>query len=149
VRTYLYPPVISLNITKDDTNIMLDLPDPSSDSLIAELIAEEDARNRANQQNQINNVLSNALQLLDAQSQELLKLYYQQGQTQLQIVQHLRLSQPTVSRRLVKARESLLAALIKWSQETVNISVTSNQIKDLSTALEEWLKNHLIVNYEL
>ena len=142
LRAYLYPPVASLDAFKstDDSDITWDLPDPSSDSLIAEILAQEDAQNRQSQLSQMNAVLSKALQACNAQSQEILKLYYQQGLTQQDIIKKLQISQPTVSRRLIKARESLLAALIKWSQETLNISVTSNQIKDMSTVLEEWLK---------
>ena len=34
----------------------------------------------------------------------------------------------------------MLAALIQWSQDTLNISVTSNLVNDMSSALEEWLK---------
>lgn len=142
VRIYLYPRVNSLNLTisEDDSMTTLDLPDLSSDSLIAEMIAQEDAQNQQNQQFQIQDILLKALQNIEAKTQEILKLYYQQGLTQPQIVQRLQMSQPTVSRRLLKARESLLAALIQWSQDTLNISVTSNLVKDMSTALEEWLK---------
>lgn len=136
VRAYLYPPVNSLNLAI----ITFDLPDLSSDSLIAEMIAEEDAQNQQKQQSQIQAVLLEALQGFEVKTQEILKLYYQQELTQAQIVQCLQMSQPTVSRRLFKARESLLSVLIQWSQDTLNISVTSNLIKDMSTALEEWLK---------
>ncbi|MEH1940500.1 MAG: sigma-70 family RNA polymerase sigma factor [Nostoc sp.] len=142
VRTYLFPPVNSLNLvsSEDGSITTLDLPDPSSESLIAQMIAQEDAQNQQNQQSQIQAVLLKALQSLEAKTQEILKLYYQQGLTQPQIVQRLQMSQPTVSRRLFKARESMLAALIQWSQDTLNISVTSNLVNDMSTALEEWLK---------
>ncbi|MEH1916479.1 sigma-70 family RNA polymerase sigma factor [Nostoc sp.] len=142
VRAYLFPPVKSLNAFKqnDDTTITFDLPDPSSDSPMADMIAEEDVQNRQNQISQMSDVLLKALQRLDVQSQEVLKLYYEQGLTQQQIMQQLQMSQPTVSRKLVKGRESILAALIKWSQD-LNISVNSNQIKDMSLALEEWLRN--------
>ncbi|MBK1987659.1 sigma-70 family RNA polymerase sigma factor [Sphaerospermopsis aphanizomenoides BCCUSP55] len=146
LRAYLYPPVASLDALKseDDSNITLDLPDPSSDSLITDILAQEEAENRQNQLSQMNAVLSKALQESNAQTQEILKLYYQQGLTQQDIIKQLQISQPTVSRRLIKARESLLAALIKWSQETLNISVTSNQIKDMSNVLEEWLRSNPI-----
>ncbi|WP_343038249.1 sigma-70 family RNA polymerase sigma factor [Brasilonema bromeliae] len=142
VRAYLFPPVKSLNAFKqdDDTTVTLDLPDPSSDSPMADMIAAEDVQNRQNQISQMFSVLLKALQNLDLQTQEVLKLYYQQGLTQQQIMQQLQMSQPTVSRRLVKGRESILAALIKWSQD-LNISINSNQIKDMSLALEEWLRN--------
>ncbi|MBN3874050.1 MAG: sigma-70 family RNA polymerase sigma factor [Nostoc sp. JL33] len=142
IRAYLYPPVSSLNlaISEDDATTTFDLPDPSSDSLIADMIAQEDTQNRQNQQFQIQDILLKAIQNIEVQSQEILKLYYQEGLTQPQIVQRLQMSQPTVSRRLIKARESLLKKLLEWSQETFNISVTSNLVKDMSTALEEWLK---------
>ncbi|WP_414585614.1 sigma-70 family RNA polymerase sigma factor [Scytonema sp. PCC 10023] len=142
VRAYLFPPVKSLNAFKqdDDTTVTFDLPDPSSDSLMADMIAQEDVQNRQNQISQMSAVLLKALQTLDVQTQEALKLYYQHGLTQQQIMQQLLWSQPTVSRRLVKGRESMLAALVKWSQD-LNISVNSNQIKDMSLALEEWLRN--------
>ncbi|BAZ23037.1 RNA polymerase sigma 70 family subunit [Kalymmatonema gypsitolerans NIES-4073] len=142
VRAYLFPSVKSLNAFKqnDDTTVTFDLPDPSSSSPMADMIAEEDVQNRQNQISQMSAVLLKALQSLDVQTQEVLKLYYQQGLTQQQIMQQLQMSQPTVSRRLVKGRESMLAALVKWSQD-LNISVDSNQIKDMSLALEEWLRN--------
>ncbi|WP_369694276.1 sigma-70 family RNA polymerase sigma factor [Nostoc commune] len=144
VRGYLYPPVSSLNaaISEDDSTTTFDLPDPSpsSDSLIAQMIAQEDAQNQQNQQSQIENVLLKKLQTLEAKTQEILKFYYQQGLTQPQIVERLQMSQPTVSRRLFKARESMLSELIQWSQDTLNISVTSNLVNDMSSALEEWLK---------
>ncbi|MDJ0735795.1 MAG: sigma-70 family RNA polymerase sigma factor [Nostocaceae cyanobacterium] len=144
LRAYLYPPVSSLDAFKseDDSNITLDLPDPSSDSLIADILAQEEAKNRQNQILQMNNVLSKALHSCNTQSQEILKLYYQQELTQQDISKKLQISQPTVYRRLTKAREFLLAALIKWSQETLNISVSSNQIKDMSTILEKWLRTN-------
>ncbi|NJM69837.1 MAG: sigma-70 family RNA polymerase sigma factor [Scytonema sp. RU_4_4] len=142
VRAYLFPPVKSLNTFKqdDDTTVTFDLPDPSSDSPMANMIAEEDVQNRQNQISQMSAVLLKALHTLDVQSQKVLKLYYQQGLTQQQIMQQLQMSQSTVSRKLVKGRESILAALVKWSQD-LNISVNSNQIKDMSLALEEWLSN--------
>ncbi|MEH2205065.1 MAG: sigma-70 family RNA polymerase sigma factor [Nostoc sp.] len=142
VRGYLYPPVSSLNvvISEDDSTTTFDLPDPSSDSLITEMIAQEDAQNQQNQQSQIEAVLLKTLQTFEVKTQEILQLYYQQGLTQPQIVERLQMSQPTVSRRLIKCRESMLSALIQWSQDTLNISVTSNLVNDMSSALEEWLK---------
>lgn len=142
LRAYLSPSLKSLNSFQqnDDNNQTLDIPDPSSDSLVADMIAEEDLQDRQNQISQMFGVLSQALQALDVKSQQLLKLYYQKGLTQKQIMQELKMSQPTVSRKLVKGRESLLAALVKWSQD-LNIPINPNQIKDMSIALEEWLRN--------
>jgi len=55
-------------------------------------------------------------------------------------MQMLKMSQPSVSRRLAKSREALLSALVQWSQDSLNISVTSNLVKEMSAALEEWLQ---------
>lgn len=142
LRAYLFPSVKSLNTfnADDDASSALDLADPSSGSLIADIITVEDLQKRQNQISQMLGVLSTAFQAMDIKSQEILKLYYQQELTQQEIMQHLQMSQPTVSRKLVKARESLLGALVKWSQD-LNISVNPNQVKDMSFALEEWLRN--------
>ena len=144
VRTYLFPPLKSLDSFQrnDDTNQTqtLDIPDPSSDSLITDMIVQEDVQHRQNQVSEMFTILSEALQTLDVRCQKLIKLYYQEGLTQQQIMQELQISQSTVSRQLVKGREYLLRALVKWSQD-MNISLNPNQIKDISTALEEWLRN--------
>ncbi|MBD2195807.1 MULTISPECIES: sigma-70 family RNA polymerase sigma factor [Calothrix] len=142
VRNYLYPSVSSLYVYNqdEDSNSEFDIKDPTSESLLADILAQEEAQNRRNQISQMNDVLLSALEGLDSQSQRILELYYQQGMTQQQIIQELKISQPTVSRRLLKGRESLLKALIDWSQKAQNISVSSNQIKDMSAALEEWLR---------
>jgi RNA polymerase sigma factor (sigma-70 family) len=145
VRNYLYPSVASLHVhnQEEDSNQEFDIKDPASESLIADIIAQEEAQNRRIQISQMNDVLLSALRELDSQSQKILELYYQQEMTQQQIIQELKISQPTVSRRLLKGRESLLEALIQWSQKSQNISVNSHQIKDMSAALEEWLR----INY--
>ncbi len=141
VRSYLYPNVASLDVPLlgEESNFTPDLPDLNSESLLAQMIAQEDAQNQQEQLSQMKAALLKALEQLDPQSRCIVKMYYAEGLTQQQIIHHLQVSQPTVSRRLVKARESLLAALIDWSQKTLNISVTSNLIKELSSALEEWL----------
>ncbi|BDA70346.1 RNA polymerase sigma 70 family subunit [Rivularia sp. IAM M-261] len=146
IRAHLFPSVKSLNISvvNSQETETLDLPDPSSESLLADMIATENIQDRERQVVQMSTVLSNALQLLDASSQEMLKLYYQDGLTQQQIMQELGMSQSTVSRRLVKSRESLLAALVKWRQDLnlqLNNSLNSDQVQGMSIALEEYLKN--------
>ena len=144
VRAYSFPSVKSLNSlnSDDNANQIVDLPDLSEDSTIADMIATEDWLDRQNQISQMLGVLSRANKALDAKSQKVLKLYYQEEMTQQQIMRELQMSQPTVSRKLVKARESLLGALIQWSQD-LNISVNPNQIKDMSNILEEFLFNWL------
>lgn len=146
IRAYLFPRVKSLNVwvTNSDSEEMLDIPDPNSNSIIADLITQEDIQDREQQVAQMSGVISNALHLLDTESQEMLRLYYQEGLTQQQITQRLQKSQPTVSRRLVKGRESLLAALVKWRLSLnidLNNCVNSTLIEDMSIALEEYLRN--------
>ncbi|MBD2388134.1 sigma-70 family RNA polymerase sigma factor [Cylindrospermum sp. FACHB-282] len=145
LRTYLYPSVASINIynQEEDTSQEFEIKDPLSESLIGQIIAQEEAEERKNKLSQINEVLESAFRQLETQSQTIFELYYQGGMTQQQIIQELKISQPTVSRRLLKGRDLLLAALLNWSRQTENISVNANQIKDMSAALEEWLK----INY--
>lgn len=146
VREYLYPAVESLNVPKVGLEAggerQDDLTEPLQESLLTEWMMQEDDQVRQAQQSQIRSAIVTALEQLNAQSQELLRLYYQQGQTQQQIMQQLQMSQATVSRRLTKAREALLLALIEWSQQTVNNLPNPNLIKDMSAALEEWLGVH-------
>ncbi|NJP08627.1 MAG: sigma-70 family RNA polymerase sigma factor [Leptolyngbyaceae cyanobacterium RU_5_1] len=146
VRAYLYPPVESLNVPKAGLElggeIQDDLADPFQESLLAELVAQEERQDRREQRSQLRQLILTGLEKLDAQSQGLLRLYYQQGLTQQQIMQQLQMSQATVSRRLTKTREALLMALVQWSQETVNNPPTPNLIKDMSAALDEWLGVH-------
>jgi RNA polymerase sigma factor (sigma-70 family) len=146
VRAYLYPPVESLNLPKagieSGSERQDDLPDPLQESLLTEWVMWEDNQARQVQWAQIRGVIVTALEQLDAQSQEVLRCYYQQGLTQQQIMQQLQMSQATVSRRLTKAREALLLALVQWSQLPLNSSTTPNLIKEMSAALEEWLVVH-------
>jgi len=143
-RTYLYPSIASLNaprtqLDREGSPLQDDLPDPHSPSLLAELIAQEEAQNRQQQQAQIQAVLLAAVNQLDAETRYLLQLYYQQGLTQQQIAQRLDVKQYTISRRLTRVRETFLTALMQWSQEFLHISPTSDLVKRMSVALEEWL----------
>ncbi|MCA1991570.1 MAG: sigma-70 family RNA polymerase sigma factor [Coleofasciculus sp. S288] len=150
VRTYLYPPVDSLQAPSldDDTRQDTDLPDPNSGSLLATLIAEEEATARQALRTQMHQVLVAAMEKLDPESQEILRLYYRHGWTQKQIKEEMGISQSTVTRRLSRGREALLAALVQWgqeavtSQEDVNSFKGSNQVEDMSLALKEWLRVH-------
>jgi RNA polymerase sigma factor (sigma-70 family) len=146
VRSYLYPAIESLNVPKAGTEsgneIQDTLSDPLQDSLLSELVVQEELQERQQQQSQLRDEIVRALATLEPQSQELLRLYYQQGLTQQQMMQALNLSQATVSRRLTKARETILIALVQWRQQTLNSSPDPNLIKDMSAALEEWLGVH-------
>jgi RNA polymerase sigma factor (sigma-70 family) len=144
-RTYLYPVVASLNVPKpgwETGEIQDELPASSDESLLATLEAQEEATARDTQRAQMQAVLVDAIAQLDAQLAQLIALYYQQGLTQQQIAQRLELPQYTISRKLAKARETLLIALTRWSQETLHTLPTSTVVKAVSIYLEEWLQSH-------
>lgn len=142
LRRYFFPPLISLNAVRNGSELLecLDIPELTSDSLLDEMVDREEIESRKQQIAQISDVLSSALQDLDLKYRDVLQLYYQQKLTQQQIIQQLQISQPTVSRRLVKGRNYLLAALVKWLQDSnMNNSVNLTQVEDMSVALEEYL----------
>jgi RNA polymerase sigma factor (sigma-70 family) len=144
-RQYLYPSVTSINISaagEDSVEWVENLPGSEQDSLLSEIISQEEQKTRTSQLSQINQILVSAITQLDTQAQEILQLYYAQGLTQQQIAKQLQLQQYTVSRRLTKARETLLRTLANWSQETLHISVTSDLIKSTSAVMEEWLQTY-------
>lgn len=142
-RLYLYPAIVSLNAPKpgwesgefQDDLIAGELPLPA-------LIAQEEDQSRQAQQRQLRHVLVKALSQLDPPAQEMLHLYYGEGNTQQQIAQQLDIKQYTVSRRLTKARERLLLALAQWSQESLHTSLNSNLLNQMSAVLDEWLAEH-------
>ncbi|NES84495.1 MAG: sigma-70 family RNA polymerase sigma factor [Moorea sp. SIO2B7] len=145
-RSYLYPQVNSLNMPKmgQESGELLDnLPSPNeSESLLNEIIIQEEVQKRQLEQAQLNTVLVEALSKLKPPERKLLKLYYSQGLTQQQIAQKLKMKQYNVSRRLSKARELLLKELAKWSEEKLDISLNSEVIKQMSAVLEEWLQGY-------
>lgn len=145
-RAYLYPSLVSINTPKpghDTGEFLDDLAEANlTDSLLSELIAAEEVELRKTQQNQVSAVLMEAIQQLDEASQQLIQLYYRDGLTQQQMAEQMEMKQYTVSRRLTKARESLLTVLAKWSQAALHITPTSDVLKHTSAALEEWLKTY-------
>ncbi|MBW4641447.1 MAG: sigma-70 family RNA polymerase sigma factor [Goleter apudmare HA4340-LM2] len=148
-RRYLYPTPESLNAAKggDDSWELLDnLPGTQQESLISEIIAQEEEQARTTQQTQINQVLVTAIAKLETDLQQILQLYYAQGLNQDKIAQQLAMKQYTVSRRLTKARENLLRSLANWSQGTLHISITPDLLKTMSTVMEEWLQNYYSIS---
>ncbi|MBR8838162.1 MAG: sigma-70 family RNA polymerase sigma factor [Stigonema ocellatum SAG 48.90 = DSM 106950] len=143
VRRYLYPNLTSLNapIRSENSSTWLDnLLKTEQDTLISQIITQEEQQTRFAQQSEINTVLVAAVAQLDPQAQKILELYYTQGLTQQQIAKQLQMQQYTVSRRLTKTRESLLRSLATWSQEKLHISVTSDILNNISELMEEWLQ---------
>jgi RNA polymerase sigma factor (sigma-70 family) len=143
-RAYLYPNVVSINMPKpgQETGEFADdlVDSQQQDSLLSELIAEEESQVRQQQRQQLETVLRGAIARLDEPSQALIRFYYGDKLTQQEMAERLDMKQYTVSRRLTKARESLLTALAKWSQETLHILPSTDLIKHTNAALEEWLE---------
>lgn len=142
VRTFLYPQATSLNAPKPGADIgewQDSLADNEQDSLLDDMIANEEATHRQQQQQQIQAVLIQAVERLDADAQTLLMLYYCQGQTQQTIAKILSIKQYKVSRQLSKIRATLLKDCALWSQETLHITLTSDVLTHIGVVIEEWL----------
>ncbi|BAB78395.1 sigma-70 family RNA polymerase sigma factor (plasmid) [Anabaena sp. FACHB-709] len=142
VRSFQYPTSVSLDIPApgQETGELLDrLTNNFQDSVLDEIIIQEEVENIALRSTEINRVLSDALAKLDPQAQVLLQTYYKQELTQQQIAQQLGIKQYTVSRQLTKIKKTLLVELAQWSQKTLHIPVKSDVIDSMSNSLEEWL----------
>jgi RNA polymerase sigma factor (sigma-70 family) len=144
-REYLHPVTTSINAPKlgQESGELLDtLMDETEDSLLTTLITQEEQQTRQSQHRELSQVLNAALSTFDPQIQQMLSLYYGQQLSQQEIAQQLEVKQYTVSRRFSKARELLLVALGKWSQETLHITLTLDVLNSMSHVLEEWLSTH-------
>jgi RNA polymerase sigma factor (sigma-70 family) len=144
-RAYLYPSVTSINQPRSGEGsgeIVDNLPGEVDDSLLTEMIVEEEQAYRNQQQSQISQVLLEAINHLDPDERKLLELYYAQKATQTEMAQQLGTKQYNVSRKLSKARKTLLKSLAQWSKETLHISLTSDVLNGISAVLEEWLAGH-------
>ncbi|MEH1945669.1 MAG: sigma-70 family RNA polymerase sigma factor [Nostoc sp.] len=141
-RTFLYPQIVSADapLKEDEGNLLDILPVDLQTSLLTEIIEQEEAVNMRSQQAQLNQVLSQAIAALDAESQKVLQAYYVQQLTQQEIAAQLEMKQYTVSRRLSSIKKSLLLTLTQWSQNTLHISLKSDVVDAINTSLEEWLK---------
>ncbi|TVP61654.1 MAG: sigma-70 family RNA polymerase sigma factor [Nodularia sp. (in: Bacteria)] len=145
IRKYLYPSPDSLNISKggDGSGELLDnLPGTDRESLIHEIVAQEEAQTRTSQQIEINQILADAIAQLEPQVQQIFQLYYSQQLNQNTIAKQLEIKQYTVSRRLTKAKEILLRSLANWSQDILHISVNTDLLTSMSAVIEEWLHNY-------
>jgi RNA polymerase sigma factor (sigma-70 family) len=144
-RAYLFPSVTSINQPKsgyDAGEIVDSLVGDIDDSLLTEIIVEEEAQQRSQQQTDINQFLTQTISKLKSEEQKLLELYYSLGLKQAEIAQELNTQQYTISRKLSKARKMLLKALAQWTQEKMHISLTSDVLDNISSLLEEWLAGY-------
>ncbi|BAY80224.1 hypothetical protein NIES25_67120 (plasmid) [Nostoc linckia NIES-25] len=145
VRFYEYPTSVSLDVPVpgQETGELLDLlTNDFQESVLNEAIIQEEREHLTQRSSEINRILSDALEKLDAAAQALLQTYYKQGLTQQDIALQLGVKQYTVSRQLTKIKKTLLMELAQWSQKTLHISVTSDVIDGMSNSLEEWLIAH-------
>jgi RNA polymerase sigma factor (sigma-70 family) len=145
-RAYLYPSLVSMNAPKpgqDAGEWLDDLAETAAggetDSLLAEMIAGEEEAERRNQWTAIDQVLRAAMADLDEEGRSLLRFYYVEHLTQQEMATRLGIQQYTVSRRLTRSRDNLLKALATWSKDVLHISPTSDVLKGMGGALEEWL----------
>jgi RNA polymerase sigma factor (sigma-70 family) len=147
VRAFLYPNLVSVDAPRneqDDGSLLDIIPTDIEKSLLNEIIAQEESAIFQTQTKQLQIVIKQAINALDAQSQKLLQTYYSEKLTQQQIAQQLEIKQYQVSRRLSSIKRQLLQSLAQWSNETLHISPTPNVLDAMSTSLEEWLK----INYQ-
>ncbi|MEM6610752.1 MAG: sigma-70 family RNA polymerase sigma factor [Cyanobacteria bacterium P01_C01_bin.72] len=145
VRSYLFPSVASINQPKPgyETGEIVDsLAGEVDESLLADMITQEDIEERRQQHTDINQFLTAKIGQLKPEAQKLLELYYGQGLKQAEIAQELNTKQYSISRKLSRVRKELLMALVEWSQSTMHISLTSDIIDNISSLLEEWLANY-------
>lgn len=145
VRTYLNPSLVSINAPKlgqDSGELLDDLTDADRESLLSELIAEEEAYERKTQRQDLSQVLAAAIAQSDPELQQILDLYYRQQHTQQEMADALGLKQYTISRRLTRAKERLLKQLALWSRDTLHTELTPALIDSMGTLLEEWLQQY-------
>ncbi|MGK7898370.1 MAG: sigma-70 family RNA polymerase sigma factor, partial [Xenococcus sp. (in: cyanobacteria)] len=144
-RAYLFPNVTSINQPKpgfDSGEIADSLVGDVDESLLAEMIVEEETKERNQQQNQVNDALLSALKQLKPEDRQLLELYYAQGMKQTDIAKQLKTQQYNISRKLSRIKKSLLKSLAQWSKDTLHMSLTSDVLKNISVIIEEWLNSH-------
>ncbi|MEO1429826.1 MAG: sigma-70 family RNA polymerase sigma factor [Cyanobacteria bacterium J06633_8] len=144
VRAYLYPNMASLNATAGDNGAEFQdiLPQLRQDSLLSEIVVQEEIEERKSQQSQISDVLVAAIGELDEQGQNIIKYYYQGNLKQSQIAKELGVKQYTISRRLSKCKQALLIKLATWTKKSMHISLDSSVLDYMSTVLEEWLQTY-------
>lgn len=146
VRSLLYPPMESLNAplsSIEGGGEWLDiLSDDAHESLVGDLIAQEENAQQIQQQAALFQVLEEAIDALSPTAQQLLVAYYRGQLSQREIAEKLAIKQYTVSRRLSRIRESLLKTLLQWSHDALHISLSPNQVIELSPILEGWLDHY-------
>jgi RNA polymerase sigma factor (sigma-70 family) len=143
-RSYLYPPIDSLNRPKPEAGELLDdLGDPIDESLLDRAIATEESQQRAMQRSQLQATLDRSLSDLKPELHEIFRLFYRDGLSQQELADRLNISQPTISRRIKQAEAQLLAALVRWSESQLHKFPDPNELKVIGMTLKEWLTESL------
>ena len=141
-RALLYPRTDSLNAPKpgaEKGEWQDSIAGDEKETLLDEIIAQEEDTQRQQQQHAIQEVLIQSVEHLDTDARTLLDLYYCQGQTQQTIAKSLQIQQYKVSRRLSKIRKTLLKDCAVWSQDTLHISLTADVLDHIGLVIDEWL----------
>jgi RNA polymerase sigma factor (sigma-70 family) len=142
-RQYLTPDLVSINAPKPGQETREWLDDVADltggESLLSDMIAQEEVQERRDRQTEVSSVLSEAITTCDPEIQQILQLYYSGNLTQQEIAAQLNIKQYTISRRLTRAKEILLKQLAQWSSDSLHIVLTPALLENMSTVLEDWL----------
>lgn len=141
VRRYQAPNVISANapIVGQEEGELLDTLAAGEDSLMGELLVQEESLERRQQNAAMDAALKVAIAELDPTLQTLLKVYYGENLTQQEIATKLDMKQYTISRRLASIRSTLLRHLATWAQTTLHVELTPSVLDNMNNLLEDWL----------
>ncbi len=147
IRSYLYPPIDSLNRNKPEPGtgeIQDDLTDLNhSKSLLDTAIEQAEFDRRTRQQSELETILTQAFANLKPELQSILQLYYREGLTQKEVAARLQLSQATIYRRIKQAEAQLLSALLAWIESKLNKLPNPDELKDISASLQVWLTDRV------
>jgi len=92
---------------------------------------------------QVNQVLSKAFAGLPEAAQTMLNLWYGLGMTQSDLALVLGIAQQyQVSRMVGRHKQLLLKTLAEWSQQTWQITLSSQQLSEMGKQLDGWLEEH-------
>ncbi len=139
LRRYGSPIALSLNAYMEESEEFLEQVADDEHPLL-DLMAQEEAQVRQRRQQEMARVLHEALQTLDAPTQDILALYYREQLKQKEIAEKFDTKQYTISRQISKARQTLLTALVQWSRSELHISLDPAVLNTISAFLEDWLQ---------
>jgi RNA polymerase sigma factor (sigma-70 family) len=145
IRNYLNPSTVSLNAPRpgqEDGEWQDALADAETDSLLNNLIQDEEVQARLDQRSQLGAILQQGIDQCDAETRSILSLYYGQSLTQQQIASQLNIKQYTISRRLTRSKETLLKHLATWTRDDLHISLTPDVLQTMGAVLDDWLQTH-------